>query len=132
LPLLQLPSLLPVTLVAIAKPFPVRALVPSLLLLPSILPPLPLPSLSPSTSLLPPLPLLFAITLFVACHLVAVALACVVAIAIARWQWQGNKNNGGNRNGGGGKYNNQLKRGTPKQQWQQKRPIVRMLEKGEW
>jgi hypothetical protein len=62
----------------------------------------------------------FAIALFVARHLIAIAIMGIFAIAIARWQQQGNRDNGGNSNGGGGEYNNQLKRGQPKQRWQQK------------
>jgi hypothetical protein len=58
-----------------------------------------------------PVPLPFAITLFVARHFFVVALAHVVAVAIATWQRHGNKDNGGDSDGGGEKYNNKLKRG---------------------
>jgi hypothetical protein len=71
-------------------------------------------------TLLPPLPLPFAIALFVTRHFVAITIVHIFAVAIARWQQRGNKDNGGNGGGGGGKYNNQLKRGRPKQRWQQK------------
>jgi hypothetical protein len=62
-------------------------------------------------ALLPPLPLPFAITLFVARHLNAITIAHIFPITIARWQQQGNEYNNGDSHGGGGKYNNQLKTG---------------------
>jgi hypothetical protein len=83
--------------------------------------PIPIALAALAITLLPPLPLPFAIALFVARHLVAIASARIFAIAIARWQQQGNENNGGDSNGSGGKYNNQPKRGQPKQRWRQKR-----------
>jgi hypothetical protein len=62
-------------------------------------------------ALLQPLPSPFAIALFFARHLVAVAFVRIFAVAIARWQQRGDEDNGGDSDGGGGKYNNILKRG---------------------
>jgi hypothetical protein len=49
-----------------------------------------------------------------------VAMATAMAAARQHRQWQRNEDNGGNSNGDGRKYNNLLKRGQLKEQWQWK------------